>query len=249
MPFNPLLSHKAALPLAHPLLCPPPMSRWFLVLVAAALCPSSCLVAGLQTTIPLASFAPTASHPPAISLSRLGACNGMAPPSMHTNLLELMERTQTAQRRRRQTMIQLASAMFSDHEERGWHGGYRGAKSCRVRMDWEQHLIDVTDREFFALYRFDKRSFHRLLAKVEAVDSSSERPRPVGPPWAPVEAPVRLAMTLRWLAGCRYIGISTMCHISSGYFYEILWDTIDRLSTALAIVSPYEADEVRSGRQ
>jgi hypothetical protein len=116
-------------------------------------------------------------------------------------------------------------------------------------MDWEQHLIDVTDREFFALYRFDKRSFHRLLAKVEAVDSSSERPRPVGPPWAPVEAPVRLAMTLRWLAGCRYIGISTMCHISSGYFYEILWDTIDRLSTALAIVSPYEADEVRSGRQ
>ena len=227
--------------------CKPPMSRWFLVLAAAALCPSSCSVAGLQTTIPLASFAPTASHPPAISLCRLGACNGMAPPNMYNNLFELMERTQTSQRRRRQTMIKLASSMFSDSlDERGLYGGYLGAKSCRVRMDWEQHLSEVTNREFFALYRFDKRSFYRLLAKVEAVDGSSERPRPVGPPWAPVEAPLRLAMTLRWLAGCRYIGISTMCNLSSGYFYTILWDTIDRISTALAIVSPYEADVVRS---
>ena len=175
------------------------------------------------------------------------ACNGMAPPSRYNNLFELMERTQTSQRRRRQTMINLASAMFSDtQDERGLYGGYLGAKTCRVRMDWEQHLSEVTNREFFALYRVDQRSFHRFLAKVEAVDGSSERPRPVGPPWAPVEAPLRLAMALRWLAGCRYIGISTMCHISTGHFYTILWDTIDRISTALAIVSPYEADEVRS---
>ena len=51
--------------------CEQSMSRWFLVLAAAALCSTSCSVAGLQTT----SFASCASpHTPryAFALSRRG---------------------------------------------------------------------------------------------------------------------------------------------------------------------------------
>ena len=224
------------------------MSRWSLVLAAAVLCSTFCSVAGLQT-ISLASFASPHLPRHAIALSRrgqdtagVGICSMSA---MYKNLFDIMNQANATRRRKHQAMMQLSAALFSKEDDRGLFGGYLGPKSVRGRLDWEKHLIALTDREFYALYRFDKGSFHRLLRKVEAVEDSSERPRPIGPPWAPVEPELRLAMTLRWLAGCRYIGISTACGVAVGYFYEILWDTIDRISKALAIVSPYAPDEVR----
>ena len=100
----------------------------------------------------------------------------------------------------------------------------RSGNKKRDRTDVAAKILCLSDNEFKRLYRLDKRDFDDLLDKITPEVSSPRHTQQAqnssGGPVLPV---VKLAVTLRFLAGGSHLDIAFTYNVDANYVYPIVW--------------------------
>ena len=100
----------------------------------------------------------------------------------------------------------------------------RSGNKKRDRTDVAAKILCLSDNEFKRLYRLDKRDFDDLLDKITPEVSSARHTQQAknssGGPVLPV---VKLAVTLRFLAGGSHLDIAFTYNVDANYVYPIVW--------------------------
>lgn len=109
-----------------------------------------------------------------------------------------------------------------------------------VRRDWFEHVRREGDRMFRRIYRLDVQSFNELLEMIRNRISTLDSDRAVQSSGSEVCAELRLAMTLRYLAGGSATDIRLIFGVSYAEFYKSLWTVIDAINAELGISFPID---------
>ena len=108
-------------------------------------------------------------------------------------------------------------------------------------------MFSLTSHEFRRAFRMTKKSFYHLLDLVKG-DILQDSAKAMNSSGSPVTPLIKLAATIRWLAGGMYIDICAVFGLSQTTFFHPLrgplWPTIYALDVALAdmVVFPTDLD-------
>ena len=100
----------------------------------------------------------------------------------------------------------------------------------RVRFDLvKEHTFWLLEKTFYASYRMHETAFENLLdilrPGLERNQAMAERSSEAGR----IEPAVRLAVTLRYLAGGTYVDLLHLYHCAKATTYAIIWATLATL--------------------
>ena len=99
----------------------------------------------------------------------------------------------------------------------------RRPNRARVRLDWETHVAGLSSTEFRRLYRLSWDNFNMVLDTIRPALQT----KACDPTGAPISAEIKLAATLRFLAGSNYLDIGLIYGINGrSTFYKLLWDVV-----------------------
>ena len=149
---------------------------------------------------------------------------------------------------------ELGLAVAGVHIARGRisHARTRASNTVKPRrMDWEsfrgEQLKDAKD--FRRYLRVSPELFDRMVAGITPDAETLNRQRraaqnsagkaarndPDGPRGGFTEYPLRLAMTLRYLAGGSYLDLLYLFGVRKATFYQIVWQTLEQLDNCPAL--------------
>lgn len=93
----------------------------------------------------------------------------------------------------------------------------------RMRLDWAARMEALTDTEFSTRYRVNKRNFRKLNGLIRK-DLKGKRSDAIIPE-------VKIACTLRWLAGGQYLDVADIHGVEArSAFYKIVWQTVTAIN-------------------
>ena len=136
-------------------------------------------------------------------------------------------------RRKRRRIVFLAATHTG-----GYHVEGKDKNRTRVRCDWAQRFALLTPAEFTRRYRLNKENFNKLLGLIGA-DITPKRKRSDG-----ITAEIKLACTLRYLAGGSYLDIADLHGVEArSTFYKIVWETIGAINDCADLDLPLMAED------
>ena len=115
-------------------------------------------------------------------------------------------------------------------------------------FSWDDHTHRLSERGFKLRYRVDRASFAHLHGRLkDAIETKNlaqaKRSRRVG---GRVASEVRLAVTLRYLAGSMVDDLALIYHISKNEVYKSLWATIDAINDHPDFKIQFPLDDVEA---
>ena len=120
-------------------------------------------------------------------------------------------------------------------------GPARGPKRRqRMAFEWDEHVQRLNEKEFKARYRLHLASFNDLLQVLRADLETDEEMSALARPGqtTPVTPEVRLATTLRYLAGGMVLDLKLIYCISKSQCYDSIWKTVDAINSHLSPPDP-----------
>ena len=106
-----------------------------------------------------------------------------------------------------------------------------------VRMDWDAEMLFLSDAEFRRIYRMSRASFNTLLQMIRPY-LKKETTR-LGKKVKPIIPELRLAITLRYLAGGNVNDLWRLYGVSLRSLYSCVWEAIDAINTVLGKVTDF----------
>ena len=107
-----------------------------------------------------------------------------------------------------------------------------------VRMDWGRaEMLFLSDAEFRRIYRMSRASFNTLLQMIRPY-LKKETTR-LGEKVKPIIPELRLAITLRYLAGGNVNDLLRLYGVSLRSLYSCVWEAIDAINTVLGKVTDF----------
>mmetsp|Transcript_5064 Transcript_5064/g.6216 ORF Transcript_5064/g.6216 Transcript_5064/m.6216 type:complete len:431 (-) Transcript_5064:79-1371(-) len=146
--------------------------------------------------------------------------------------------------KRRRLMCAAALAICLEEEEN--HSRESSPRTIPTRKNWLEHVAQVGRRVFKKMYRLDLENFNRLLGYIrdEITTENVEMARRSS--GSEVCAEVRLAMTLRYLAGgSMWWDIRLIFNISVNEFYSSVWRVVEAINNyeGFKVVFPIDDEE------
>eukprot|EP01047_Picozoa_sp_COSAG01_P082761 COSAG01_NODE_17037_length_1183_cov_1.239852_1_plen_379_part_10 len=103
----------------------------------------------------------------------------------------------------------------------------RTSRPLLVRMDWKKRCDSLTAKQFTRRYRIDKVGFQQMVAEITPYMPAVRRK-------GAISNEIKLAMTLRWLAGGSYLDIADLHGVSEEAFYTHVWQVMEAIDTVKA---------------
>jgi hypothetical protein len=109
-------------------------------------------------------------------------------------------------------------------------------------FSWAEHCARLTEKDFKRRYRLTHAAFYKLLGWIEPkVKVKSEKQARNGRGGVePVGNEVKLALTLRFLAGGAVEDIRLIYHVDRSYVYTCIWKVIDAINNTLRVEFPID---------
>mmetsp|Transcript_14721 Transcript_14721/g.19568 ORF Transcript_14721/g.19568 Transcript_14721/m.19568 type:complete len:434 (-) Transcript_14721:134-1435(-) len=144
--------------------------------------------------------------------------------------------------KRRRLMCAAALAICLEEEEN--HSRESSPRTIPTRKNWLEHVAQVGRRVFKKMYRLDLENFNRLLGYIrdEITTENVEMARRSS--GSEVCAEVRLAMTLRYLAGGSMWDIRLIFDVSHDEFYRSVWRVVDAINNYEGFKVVFPIDDV-----
>mmetsp|Transcript_4497 Transcript_4497/g.6787 ORF Transcript_4497/g.6787 Transcript_4497/m.6787 type:complete len:430 (-) Transcript_4497:272-1561(-) len=145
--------------------------------------------------------------------------------------------------KRQRLMCLAAVAIFLEEEEN--QSREYSPKKMPTRTNWDEHVTQVGATVFKKMYRIDKDNFKLLLSyirdKITTVNVEMARLSS----GSEVCPEVRLAMTLRYLAGGSVWDIKLLFNISVNEFYSSVWRVVEAINNyeGFKVVFPIDDEE------
>ena len=117
--------------------------------------------------------------------------------------------------------------------------GSRGALWRRERVLWEEYCGKMLRSEFTRMYRMDPSTFAYLVdALSPRIDKNFFQAERAG---GYISPQLRVAITIRWLAGGSYLDLKVNWGIATSTFYEITENVVDAIIATFPI--EFDADQ------
>ena len=117
-------------------------------------------------------------------------------------------------------------------------------------FSWLDHLARLTPDEFRLRYRLDYDTFDVLLRQIRSELEPSNEKQARRAKWGHlVEPEVKLAVTLRFLAGGMVEDLRMIYHMSKAYVYECVWCCVDAINNCAALDLDFPIDDVSKLQQ
>jgi len=107
----------------------------------------------------------------------------------------------------------------------------RAANKSRTRLNWAQHKRTMSTKEFVRRYRLNKKNFAMVLRHIAADITSGPQCQKNGP----VTADIKLAITLRYLAGGAYQDVADIHHVEAASVHTYVWRVVRALRRCKAL--------------
>lgn len=135
------------------------------------------------------------------------------------------------------------SLLLHDHEGRP-RGGFRGRL---VPVTWADHTKDLNSREFLMAYRMPVHHFHELvdLLKHKIECSMTEQNAHNSTGRAAIQPEIKVAMTLRYLAGAPIIDLRLIYKIAVQTCRRIIWAVLDAINASITFRFPTTPEEMQ----
>ena len=117
----------------------------------------------------------------------------------------------------------------------------RVANYTRQRKNWITHVQNMTAFRFRRMYRMSHNCFMKLYTKIKAKISIIQAKSRGGPVW-PV---LKLAMTLRFLAGGSYLDITDNFGVSDTAFYRSVWLVCSAIDSSISLTFPTDLETLK----
>ena len=126
----------------------------------------------------------------------------------------------------------LASAVAIEDERSARYSlGDKTPRRFGERLVWDEHVRSFTGDEFKQAYRLSRESFHGVVEGIRSQLTTGDRLQAARSSSGPVSPPeVRLAVTLRWLAGGSLHDIHRLHKISKEEMYKSIWQVLDAVN-------------------
>lgn len=102
-----------------------------------------------------------------------------------------------------------------------------------------QLMEELSETQFARMFRLSRVAFNELLAKLNVLEKRNGL-KYVHDDSVIIPAKLRLAITLRWLAGGSYHDICFAFGVHEGSFFRVLWECIDAIDDVFTINFPIE---------
>ena len=114
---------------------------------------------------------------------------------------------------------------------------FRADERTFQRISWDRTVQFLSNKEFRVMYRMDLEAFNALLFKLRQRITSN--PKYLRKAVFPVIPELRLALTLRYLAGGSVQDLWLMYGVSRREVYRSIWMTIDAINDILKVGIDY----------
>jgi hypothetical protein len=111
----------------------------------------------------------------------------------------------------------------------------RSKNSVRSHEYGMKQLREMPDEEFRRMFRVTREGFNELLLKVQPLLERNKQ-KGINSSGRYIPASIKLAATLRWLAGGSYLDICTIFGLAKKSFYNdnyVLWPTMEAIDATL----------------
>ena len=112
---------------------------------------------------------------------------------------------------------------------------FRADERTFQRISWDRTVQFLSNKDFRVMYRMDLEAFNALLFKLRQRITSN--PKYLRKAVFPVIPELRLALTLRYLAGGSVQDLWLMYGVSRREVYRSIWMTIDAINDLPAVIS------------
>jgi len=114
--------------------------------------------------------------------------------------------------------------------------GPQGPKDMEQdRIDWDNHFEKLNDRDFQRRYRLSKTAFTDTYKVIKPLIDTDDPSMALRSSAGPIRGEVRLAATLRWLAGGAWQDLTLIYGLSRAELYESQWKVIDAINTSFPV--------------
>lgn len=155
----------------------------------------------------------------------------------------------------RAAVISSMSRANRRHLAKAWRRNRRKPKNRhRNRGFAVGEMEHLTDRQFKEMFRIDRAAFDWLVEELDPALRRNEV-KAKNSSGSAISTTIRLAVTLRWLAGGSHIDLCFAWGVSKSSFFSergVLWPTIEALNDTLPDISfpidnEFELEEMRAG--
>lgn len=105
-------------------------------------------------------------------------------------------------------------------------------------FSWPDHVRRLTYAEFKQRYRLSPRAFDELLEAIRLQIEAQDQLQAARSRGRAISAEVRLAMTLRYLAGGQILDLRLLYHVSKSECYRSIWRCVDAINQHLKVEFP-----------
>ena len=127
---------------------------------------------------------------------------------------------------------------------------HRGGNRHRSRGHLEADLDNnLTDAEFTRMFRLNRQCFNDLLAKITVVMPERNEAKAIASSGSAITNKIKLAITLRWLAGASYLDLMWGFKVSSSSIFNedgILWPTLEAINKVEPLKFPTNVEELEN---
>jgi len=125
---------------------------------------------------------------------------------------------------------------------------HRGRNRHRSRGHLEADLDNnLTEAEFTRMFRLNRQSFNVLLEKLATVMPEKNEEKAIASSGSVIKNKIKLAITLRWLAGASYLDLMWGFKVSSPSIFGengILWTTMIAINKVEVLKFPTDEEEL-----
>ena len=115
---------------------------------------------------------------------------------------------------------------------------------------WSIEAMEMLeDHEFTRMFRLNRQAFNDLLQKITLIMPEKDEKKAISSSGSVIKNKVKLAITLRWLAGASYLDLSFGFAVSRSTIFNndrgILWPTIRAINEAVRLTYPTDIEEIQ----
>ena len=115
---------------------------------------------------------------------------------------------------------------------------HRGPNRHRNRGHCLLELASLTDSQYTRMFRLDRAAFCQLLIRVNEIAPVVDDRKAIASSGSSISGEIRLAVTLRWLAGASYLDLCFGWGLSVSSFFSVLWSTMEAIELAIPLSYP-----------